>query len=273
MSNQFDISPQTFASMVCAAGTTARHAFMAAHPSFTVLETKSSPTDMVTSVDYAVERALITWIKHNRPDDDIVAEESPRMDTHSAVQWIIDPIDGTTNLTYGHPGYNISIAVAVEGKNVAGIVMDLAGYRSYLAWENGGAWCNGKRLTINQPTPLSHTLIATGFGYDPERRARQGKLIGTLLPHIRDIRRMGAAALDLCHVASGRVDAYFEVGLQHWDWAAGSLIATEAGASLQWLPLSGESDPALIVAHPQQIAALTQLISTCASEIPPSLLS
>jgi myo-inositol-1(or 4)-monophosphatase len=208
-----------------------------------VLGSKSSPTDMVTSMDRASERHIVDGIRAVRPDDAIVGEEGTADTGTSGVRWIIDPLDGTTNYLYALPAYAVSIAVEVDGEVVAGVVADPSHRETFAATLGGGATCNGKPIACSSPPSLSHALIGTGFSYEPERRARQGAVVAALLPHARDVRRFGAAALDLCWVGCGRLDGYYEKGLQPWDLAAGDLIAREAGATvgdLRGRPASGE---------------------------------
>lgn len=200
------------------------------------VQSKSTPTDPVTVVDTESEDLVRRMLARLRPQDAILGEEQGGgLETPDGVRWVVDPIDGTVNFLYGIPAYAVSLAAQVDGRSVAGVVVDVARGLVYAASVGGGA-------TVTDPdgvvTPLRATglqdpalaLVATGFGYERERRQAQGRLIAELLPRVRDIRRVGAAALDLCMVASGGVDAHFEHGLSPWDWAAGALIAAEAGA-------------------------------------------
>jgi myo-inositol-1(or 4)-monophosphatase len=195
-------------------------------------DTKATPTDAVTVTDRASERLILAGLAAARPQDAVVAEESGSSGdaTTDGVRWYVDPLDGTVNYLYDLPQYAVSIAAEVAGDVVAGVVLDVASGDTYTATRGGGAYCNGHRLACRGETDPALALVATGFSYDAERRAAQGKVVGALLPRVRDIRRMGAAALDLCAVAAGRVDGYFEERLKPWDWAAGALIAREAGA-------------------------------------------
>lgn len=197
-----------------------------------IADTKSSTTDLVTATDRAVEAAIISRLAASRPDDAILAEETGRRPGTSGVTWIIDPIDGTTNFVYALPGFNISIAAVAGGRVVAGVVADPMRRETFRATLGGGATCNGITLQPSAPVDLARSLIATGFSYSPDRRRSQAQVVAELIGDIRDIRRLGAAALDLCLVAAGRVDGYFESGLQPWDLAAGGLIATEAGCRI-----------------------------------------
>jgi myo-inositol-1(or 4)-monophosphatase len=194
------------------------------------ISTKSTRTDMVTEMDRASEQLIVAGILHRRPDDGILGEEGSAVVGTSGVTWLIDPIDGTTNYLYGHPGFAVSIAAQVDGETVAGVVHDPMHDEVFAAAKGLGATCNDRPAIAPDHDDLATALAATGFSYDPANRARQATVLSYVLPRIRDIRRMGAAAVDLCSVAVGRVNAYFERGLEPWDLAAGMLIATEAGA-------------------------------------------
>lgn len=191
---------------------------------------KSSTTDLVTEVDREAEALIVGIVTSNRPDDGIVGEEGTGIEGTTSVRWIIDPIDGTTNFVYGHPGFSVSIAVEIDGELAVGVVGDPLHRDTFTATKGEGAFRNGRPIGVSGATELSRSLVATGFGYDREWRMAQGAVVTQLLGEVADIRRMGSAAVDLCSVACGRVDAYFERGLNIWDFAAGSLIASEAGA-------------------------------------------
>jgi myo-inositol-1(or 4)-monophosphatase len=193
-------------------------------------DTKTTETDMVTAADRASERLIVDGLRAARPDDAILGEEGTTDSGTSGVRWIIDPLDGTTNFLYGIPAFAVSIAAEVDGRVVAGVVVDVERDECFTAALGRGAWLDGEPLRCSDATALPTALVATGFGYDPLRRAEQGAVVAALLPLVRDIRRLGAAALDLCWVAAGRVDAYYERGIQPWDRAAGALVASEAGA-------------------------------------------
>ncbi|MFB9881590.1 inositol monophosphatase family protein [Planobispora siamensis] len=194
-----------------------------------VLATKSSPTDVVTALDKASEELIRTRIRQARPDDAILGEEGGSTGD-GRVRWIVDPIDGTVNFLYGLPEWSVSIAVEVDGQVVAGVVNVVPRGEVFTAAKGAGAWLAGERLRCNTGVPLEQALIATGFGYGPGRRAVQAEVLARVVPRVRDIRRGGSAASDLCSVAAGRVDGYYERGPQDWDYAAGGLIAAEAGA-------------------------------------------
>ncbi len=200
------------------------------------VHSKSTPTDPVTVVDTETERVLREMLARLRPEDAILGEEEGSDDDSlDGVRWVLDPIDGTVNFMYGIPAYAVSVAVQIDGVSVAGAVIDVARGLVYSAALGRGATVERadgtqEQLRCSGVTDVSMTLLATGFGYGSGRRAVQGAIIAELLPQVRDIRRIGSAALDLCMVASGVVDAHFEHGLSPWDWAAGALIAAEAGA-------------------------------------------
>jgi myo-inositol-1(or 4)-monophosphatase len=194
------------------------------------VDTKSSITDMVTAADRASERLIVDGIRAERPGDAILGEEGTADRGTTGVRWIIDPLDGTTNFLYGVPAFAVSIAAEVDGRVDAGVVVDVTRHECFTAARGHGARLGPTTLSCRRGDDLSTALVATGFGYDPARRAEQGAIVAELLPLVRDIRRFGAAALDLCWVAAGRVDAYYERGIQTWDRAAGALIAAEAGA-------------------------------------------
>lgn len=203
------------------------------------IRAKSTPTDPVTVVDTETERLLRDRLAQLRPGDPVLGEEGggPAADAPpGAVTWVLDPIDGTVNFVYGIPAYGVSIAARVDGVSVAGAVADVVSAEVYSAALGQGAMVDGpkgrKRLRCNDVDDLSMALLGTGFGYAPTRRAAQGVLLAQVMPSVRDVRRIGSAALDLCMVAAGRLDLYYEHRLNVWDWAAGALIAQEAGARL-----------------------------------------
>lgn len=227
----------------------------------TEVGTKSSATDMVTEMDRASEVLIVSGLRRARPDDAVVGEEGTADGGSSGIRWLIDPIDGTTNFLYGHPGFAVSIAAEADGEVVVGVVADPLHRDVFTATKGGGARRNGELLRIGQPPPLSTALVATGFSYDPDRRRRQAEVLTRTLPLVRDIRRMGAAAVDLCSVACGRVDAYYEKGLQTWDFAAGALVASEAGARTGDLAGGPPSPSFTLAAHPLLFDALAALLA------------
>jgi myo-inositol-1(or 4)-monophosphatase len=208
----------------------------------TVVSTKSSPTDIVTEMDRAAEALIRDRIGARRPGDAILGEEGGQTGDGALVRWVVDPLDGTVNYLYDLPDWAVSIAAEVGGEIVAGAVCAPRRDALFYGTRGGGAWrvslarlargepAAAEKLTCNKGVPLERALIATGFGYDPGRRTVQGQVVGAVLPKVRDIRRNGACAIDLCSLAAGQVDGYYERGVRYWDIAAGSLIAREAGA-------------------------------------------
>ena len=185
---------------------------------------------MVTAVDRASEALIVGTLGKERPDDGVLGEEGSRRDGTSGVRWIIDPLDGTTNYLYGYPVFAVSIGVEVDGEVVAGVVNDPSHAEVFSAARGEGALCNGRAIAVSGKDDLATALIGTGFAYDAVRRGEQAGWLRHVLPKVRDIRRAGAASIDLCWVACGRLDGYYEAGLAPWDVAAGALIAAEAGA-------------------------------------------
>ena len=230
-----------------------------------VADTKSSATDPVTAIDRASEELIRARIAEARPDDGFLGEEGDTVVGTSGVEWVVDPIDGTVNFMYGIPAYAVSIAARRGDQVLAGFVVNVADGRDWGATLGGGAYrLDGtpRRITTPSPPPVTHLLVATGFGYDPQVRAAQGESVTRLLPQVRDVRRIGAAALDLCALAEGTVDAYVEQGLHPWDLAAGGLVATEAGAVLSGL--DGPPDRRLVMgAHPDVAPEYFALVRAC----------
>ena len=223
-------------------------------------DTKSSPTDVVTAADRAAEALLVAGIRDRRPGDGILGEEGADDDGTTGVRWVVDPIDGTVNYLYGLPQWGVSIGVEVDGSAVAGCVFDPAKDELFTAVRGEGARLNGRPLRCTSASELSQALVATGFGYDARRRAAQASVLPRLVPAVRDIRRVGAGALDLCAVAAGRVDAYYELGLSPWDMSAGLLIATEAGARVGGLRGGPPSEAMVLAAAPGVFDALHDLL-------------
>ncbi len=224
------------------------------------VDVKSSPGDVVTAVDKASEKLIVGRLLGARPDDGVLGEEGAARDGASGVRWVIDPIDGTVNFLYDLPAYAVSIAAEVDGEVVAGAVLNVATRELYTATRGGGAYLSSPgrpdavRLAGSRPTSLEQTLVATGFGYRVEQRRAQGAVVAALLPRVRDIRRSGSSALDLCAAAAGRTDAYYELDLNPWDHAAGALVAAEAGLVVTGLPGSPFAEP-MAIAAAESIAA------------------
>ena len=226
----------------------------------TTIETKSSGTDMVTEMDRAAERLIVDGLLAARPNDGILGEEGTDRSGSTDVRWVIDPLDGTTSYLYRQAGFAVSIGVEVEGTSVAGVVHDPLHGDVFTAVVGGGAFRNGAGISASTETDLCRSLVATGFSYEPARRQRQADALTKLIPHIRDIRRLGAASVDLCSVACGRVDAYYERGLHPWDHVAGALIAREAGALVGHIDGSPESHDFTMAAPPALYEPLRTLL-------------
>ncbi|MDQ6696595.1 MAG: inositol monophosphatase [Actinomycetota bacterium] len=192
--------------------------------------TKSSATDVVTEMDQAIEALIVESILRVRPEDGIEGEEGASRPGTSGVRWHIDPIDGTVNYVHGIPGFCVSIAAELDGAVVAGVVASPLHREVFTATRGGGAFCNDAPIRCSTGTDLALALVGTGFSYRSDRRARQAYVLTHVLPRVADIRRVGSAAIDLCWVACGRYDGYFETGPSTWDYAAGALVAAEAGA-------------------------------------------
>lgn len=229
--------------------------------------TKSSVTDMVTEFDSASEALIVGGILEARPDDAIIGEEGTDTAGTSGIDWLIDPIDGTTNFLYGLPGWAVSIAAASEQGTEIGAVYVPTTNELFTAVAGEGAYLNGQRLHCSDTDQLALALVATGFGYQVERRRQQAKRVADLLPRVRDLRRFGAAAADLCYVAAGRVDVYFEQWLGAWDLAAGLLIAKEAGCRTGGLDSGPARPDSVIAANPALYPLIHALIAEIDSEL------
>lgn len=232
-------------------------------------ETKSTDTDMVSELDRASEQLVVSTLLSERPGDGIIGEEGSDREGTTGLRWVIDPLDGTTNYLYGHPGWAVSIAVENAEGVVAGVICDPVHGETYTATRGGGAQRNGEPIRQSGCTELSTALVATGFSYRSERRRAQAEALVEILPRVRDIRRMGSAALDLCSVACGRVDAYYERGLEWWDAAAGILIAAEAGAVVASLGGSEARPHSVMAAAPGIAAPFRGLLSSVGADRDP----
>jgi myo-inositol-1(or 4)-monophosphatase len=245
-----------------AAGTdAARHLLEALARDDLDISSKATPTDLVTDVDRAAERIIVERLIGARPNDGVEGEEGTAITGTSGVHWIIDPLDGTTNFVYGHPGFSVSIAAVVDGVPSVGVVFDPLLDECFTARLGGGAHRNGVPIHCSTLDRLSLALVATGFSYDSANRAHQAQVLTSVLPAIRDIRRMGGAAIDLASVGCGRVDAYYERGLQAWDLAAGAIIAAEAGAQVGDLDGAPPSADYCVSAPPALFGPLTELLA------------
>lgn len=220
---------------------------------------KSSATDPVSAADAAAERAIVERLTAALPDDGILGEEGEG-ERHGTTgrRWVIDPLDGTVNFLYGQPLWCVSIACVDASGPIAGAVVQPPSGEVFSAARGGGAWLGEQPLEVTRPAGLSHALIATGFSYRGAVRADWGRVVASLLPEVRDIRRGGAAALDLAWVAAGRLDGYVEFALQPWDWAAGRLLVEEAGGHVTEVShdLGGTPEPGLVAGSAGVHAAL-----------------
>jgi myo-inositol-1(or 4)-monophosphatase len=216
------------------------------------VRTKSSPTDLVSDADIAAETVIRELLESRRPNDAILGEEGGATgDGH--VRWLIDPLDGTVNYLFGIPIFAVSVACEDQSGSVAGVVLDPVHDECFSATRSGPAKLNGEEIVVeDRASALGLAMVATGFAYDASVRGRQGAVVSRVLPRARDIRRAGAAAIDLCWCACGRFDAYYERGLKPWDLAAGGLIAERAGLIVRDLP-AVRGDPAGVVVGPEML--------------------
>ena len=229
------------------------------------VDTKSSPVDVVTAVDTASEELIVSRLLAARPEDGVLGEEGAAREGSSGVRWVVDPIDGTVNFLYGLPAYAVSIAAEVDGRTEAGVVLNVATGELFTAARGRGAWLTSPGAAAlplhgSAPVSLEQTLVATGFGYRVEQRRLQGAVVAELLTEVRDIRRYGCASLDLCAVAAGRVDAYYELDLNPWDHAAGALVAAEAGLVVTGTEGRPFAAPMAVVAAPSIAGPLVALL-------------
>lgn len=235
--------------------------FLKNRPSKFELDQKSGVFDFATQMDHESERLIVSELLAARPDDGLIGEEGASKESKSGITWVIDPIDGTVNYLYDIPGWCVSIGAKDHEGGVVGVVYSPATNSLWKASRGGGAFLNNSPIRCNEPVQLNRALVGSGFAYDLQKRKVQAELIERLLPEIRDLRRLGACAVDICHVASGSLDAYFEAGVNEWDYAAAGLIATEAGAKISiasgiW---NGQKQM-VIAAGPTLHAALTAQI-------------
>jgi myo-inositol-1(or 4)-monophosphatase len=220
------------------------------------LGVKSSPTDPVSDADREAERAIRELLLSERPDDGLIGEEGSSDAAASGRTWIVDPLDGTVNFLYGLRAWAVSIALEGADGLEAGVVFNPVDEECFTAARGAGAAMNGRAIHVTDCPSLDRAMVGTGFSYEAEQRARQAELLTRLLPRVRDIRRAGAAALDLAYVACGRVDAFYERGLKRWDEAAGRLLVEEAGGVVS--DLEGEPAGVLAAATPGLAALLKQ---------------
>jgi fructose-1,6-bisphosphatase/inositol monophosphatase family enzyme len=221
---------------------------------------KSSPTDPVTLADKESEAAVTAVLKRLRPDDALIGEEGTSTEGTSSIRWVIDPLDGTVNYLYGSRDWNVSIAACDDDGPLVGVVFDVMGERRYHAVRGRGSWLDDERLTCRETPGLEQALILIGLDYSAARRREQLIEFGALATRVRDFRRHGSAALELCRVAAGQADAYVEAPIRTWDISAGVLIAQEAGAVVRVCDLGGQ-DRAVIAATPRIVDELVDILS------------
>jgi myo-inositol-1(or 4)-monophosphatase len=223
------------------------------------LASKSSETDPVSDADREAERAVRDLLLAERPEDGLLAEEGSDSSGPSGRRWIVDPLDGTVNFLYGFPAWAVSVALEDPDGLAVGVVYSPVHAETFSARRGEGAWLNGRRLRVRGCRELERAMVATGFAYEADRRAEQAEIIRRLLPRARDIRRAGAAALDLAWVAAGRLDAFYERGLNVWDHAAGDLLVREAGGAVA--DLDGDPPGLVAAATPELLGELAALVS------------
>jgi myo-inositol-1(or 4)-monophosphatase len=232
-----------------------------------VAATKSSDVDPVTAMDLASEAHLRELLARLRPDDAVLGEEGDDVPGTTGLTWVLDPVDGTVNYLYGVPAFAVSVGVVVGEPDperwtvVAGCVHSVVDGRTYTGGHGLGSYRDGERLSVNPARPLATSLVGTGFGYRAGRRRVQGRVLAELLPQVRDIRRIGSAALDLCRVAEGSLDLHYERGLNPWDLAAGEVVAREAGAHVTGLRGRAASGAMSVVGPPGSVAELAAILA------------
>lgn len=223
------------------------------------LASKTSATDPVSDADREAERVIRELLSAERPDDGLVGEEGSRIEGERSRRWIVDPLDGTVNFLYGLRAWGVSIALEDEEGLAVGVVFNPVSGECFAAERGKGATMSGRPIHVTDCRSLDRAMVATGFSYEAEHRAEQAKLLVELLPRIRDLRRAGAAALDLAYVATGRVDAYYERGLKRWDEAAGLLLVREAGGVTE--ELHGEPHGVVAAATPELLEELRPFVA------------
>jgi myo-inositol-1(or 4)-monophosphatase len=222
---------------------------------------KSSPTDLVSEADHAAERLIRERLASARPGDGFLGEEGGDAEGSSGLRWVVDPLDGTINFLFGIPQWAVSIACEDAEGTLAGVIYDPMRDELWTAERDGPALLDGREIHGSGRSDLATTLVATGFGYDAAVREYQAGIVAELLPQVRDIRRFGSAALDLCAVGAGRVDAYYELNLNPWDHAAGALVAAEAGVVVTGLDGRPFADPMAVAVAPSVSAAFVGLLT------------
>jgi myo-inositol-1(or 4)-monophosphatase len=225
------------------------------------VEAKSSPTDLVSAADQAAEELIRTRIAVSRPDDGFLGEEGTDEAGRTGLRWVVDPLDGTTNYLFRIPQWAVSIACEDGDGTVIAAVYDPPRDEMWTALRGGAALRDGEPIHGSQRTDLATSLVATGFGYAADVRRAQAARVAALLPEVRDIRRLGSAALDLAWTAAGRYDVYFERGINHWDVAAGALICSCAGLVVEDLPAAPPEGQGILVATPGLIAPMRERLA------------
>ena len=225
------------------------------------IDTKASTSDLVTEVDRESERAIVAAIRASRPNDEIVGEEGSNYSGDSGVRWILDPLDGTTNFIHRYPGHSVAIGIEVDGRRAIGVVHDTFNDRVYCGVVGNGATCDGRPIRVRGESVLSNALVGTGFLPDSAVRRIQADVLGQILPRVRDIRRSGCPSLDICCVASGALDAFYESGLGIWDIGAASAIAEAAGATVHILDSALLPNPLVVVVNAELSEALVSALT------------
>lgn len=227
------------------------------------IETKSSPTDVVSDADRKAQQLITDILIGARPEDGLMGEEGGERTSRSGVTWVVDPLDGTVNFLFGIPVWAVSVAATEQGETVCAVVRDPSLDETYTAIKGSGARCNGEPIAVGRCTRLGQALVGTGFSYDAEVRAAQAEVAARVLPRVRDIRRAGSAALDLCSVALGRLDAYYEADVKTWDRAAGELIVREAGGRVTSLDIHRATHGVggILAANPSLCESLGSLLT------------
>jgi myo-inositol-1(or 4)-monophosphatase len=243
------------------AGAGLRDAFGRIADGALAISAKSTPTDLVSEADVSTERLIRARLEAARPDDAILGEEGDDRAGTSGLRWVVDPLDGTVNFLFGIPQWCVSIACEDADGALAGVVYDPMREETWAATRGGDATLNGTPIRAPARGDLATALVATGFGYDADVRESQARVVARLLPRVRDVRRLGAAALDLAWAAAGRYDAYYERGVKHWDIAAGALVCARAGLAVRELPPAPPADSGMLVASPALVDELAALVT------------
>jgi myo-inositol-1(or 4)-monophosphatase len=243
------------------AGAGLRDAFGRIADGMLTISAKSTPTDLVSEADVSTERLIRARLEAARPDDAILGEEGDDRAGTSGLRWVVDPLDGTVNFLFGIPQWCVSIACEDADGALAGVVYDPMREETWAATRDGDATLNGTPIRAPARGDLATALVATGFGYAADVRESQARVVARLLPRVRDVRRLGAAALDLTWAAAGRYDAYYERGVKHWDIAAGALVCARAGLAVRELPPAPPADSGMLVASPALVDELAALVT------------